>query len=79
MRKESRIQRNPNLKTFTVTIEYPEGKKVEDSDVYRIETDLWIDGRQYAITTYHVNDSPKVYNLVDGVTIKFTEEHVETP
>ena len=69
----------PHQKAFTVNIDYPDGRAVEEYGVYRVETDLWIDGKQYAITLCHVNSSPTNYVLEDGVTIRFTEENVETP
>jgi hypothetical protein len=76
MRKDAKLHAKPGQRTFTVNIDYPDGRSVEDKGVYNLEADLWIDGQQYAITTRHVEGQPNQYVLVDGVTIRFTEENV---
>lgn len=63
-------------KTYTVEITKGE-KKTLQKNVYRIETDMDMNGRPIIITFDDV--MPVHYELVDGTVIKFTEENVKMP
>ena len=61
---------------YTVRIDYPNGEFEEEKDVYRVETDTWIDFSTPVIRLCYDNDQPKSFALLDGVTIKITEQNV---
>ena len=63
-------------KTYTVEITKGE-KKTLQKNVYRLETDMDMNGRPIIITFDDV--MPVHYELVDGTVIKFTEENVKMP
>lgn len=64
-------------KTYSVKLNYKDGREFKLVNIYRFESDFDMHGNPIFITFDDVK--PIHFDLVDGMTIEITEENVEKP
>ena len=67
----------PKKRLYTLRFDYLDGRSIEDKNVYRFESEWYIDNEQQIIVACHDPGTPSHFPLEDGMIIRVTEENVE--